>query len=131
MRYFIILLLFAMVACSTKDNSATAVNESLDPKAFKSQIEATADGVVLDVRTPEEVSQGVIAGAKVIDFKGADFDQQITALDKDKTYFVYCASGGRSGKAASMMKDKGFSKVYSLEGGMTAWKEQGLEVVNP
>ena len=80
------------------------------------------------MRTPEEVSQGIIKGAIKIDFKGADFDQQISALDKEKTYFVYCASGGRSGKTANLLKDKGFTKVYSLDGGFTAWKEKGLEV---
>jgi phage shock protein E len=134
-RYSIFtLLVLLFVACSTKENtpsSAEAVSESLDPKAFKSKIEATPDGVVLDVRTPEEVAQGVISGAKVINFKASDFDQQIQSLDKNKPYFVYCASGGRSGKTASLMKEKGFKNVYNLEGGITAWKEQGLEVVNP
>jgi phage shock protein E len=133
MRYSIFLFLL-LVACSTKENtkaSQDAINESLAPQAFKSKIEATPDGVVLDVRTPEEVAQGVISGAKVIDFKGSDFEQQIETLDKTKPYFVYCASGGRSGKAATMMTEKGFKQVYSLEGGTTAWKEQGLELVNP
>ncbi len=133
MRYTTFLFIL-LVACSTKDNtnnSPEAINESLEPQAFKSKIEATPDGVVLDVRTPEEVAQGVISGAKVIDFKGADFDQQIGSLDKSKPYFVYCASGGRSGKTATLMKEKGFTNVYSLEGGLTAWKEQGLEVVTP
>jgi phage shock protein E len=133
MRYSIFLFVL-LVACSTKENTNTsqdAVNESLAPQAFKAKIEETPDGVVLDVRTPEEVAQGVIAGAKVIDFKGSDFEQQIESLDKSKPYFVYCASGGRSGKAATMMNEKGFEKVFSLEGGTTAWKEQGLELVNP
>lgn len=128
-RHFI-LLFFFLAACATKENT-NSTSESLDPQAFKSKIEATPDGVVLDVRTPEEVAQGVIAGAKVIDYKNADFDQQLESLDKEKPYFVYCASGGRSGKTASLMKEKGFKNVYSLEGGMTSWKEQGLEVVNP
>jgi phage shock protein E len=134
MNRYSIFLFVLLVACSTKENtntSAGAVNESLDPQAFKSKIEATPDGVVLDVRTPEEVAEGVIAEAKVIDYKNSDFDQQIESLDKEKPYFVYCASGGRSGKTASLMKEKGFKNVYSLEGGLTAWKEQGLEVVNP
>lgn len=124
MRKF--LFVFLLVACSTNENV-----ESLAPADFQSKIESAQDGVVLDVRTAEEVSEGVIAGAKTIDFKASDFADQIDALDKDKTYFVYCASGGRSAKAASQMKDKGFKNVYSLQGGMTAWKEQGLEVVAP
>lgn len=133
MRYTTFLFIL-LVACSTKDNtnnSQEVINELLEPQAFKSKIESTPDGVVLDVRTPEEVAQGVISGAKVIDFREADFEQQIESLDKSKPYFVYCASGGRSGKTATVMKEKGFTKVYSLEGGLTAWREQGLEVVTP
>jgi phage shock protein E len=122
----------AMVSCSTKkEESAEAVNKSLQPAEFKSKMEIVADAVVLDVRTPEEVEQGTIAGATSIDFKGADFEQQVGALDKDKTYFVYCAGGGRSSKAADLMKDKGFTRVYSLEGGITAWKDMGFEVSTP
>jgi phage shock protein E len=86
---------------------------------------------VLDVRTPEEVAEGVIPGAIVLDYKSADFKTSLDSLDKSKTYFVYCASGGRSGKTADLMKQENFNAVYSLAGGMKAWTEAGLETVKP
>ena len=130
-----LILLVTIVACTSpkKDDQLESgvINETLAPEAFKAKLEAAPDAVLLDVRTPEEVSQGIIMGAKNIDFKGSEFDQQLASLDKDKTYFVYCASGGRSGKTANLLKDKGFTKVYTLEGGFTSWKNKGLEVTPP
>jgi len=104
----------------------TEVKESLDAKAFKSKLEATPDAVVLDVRTPEEVSKGKIPGAVNIDFNSADFEKNIAALDKTKTYFVYCAKGGRSSQAVDQMSAAGFSKLYNLTDGIGGWKEARL-----
>src|SRR6187402_1520844 len=96
------LLLILIVSCSPekKENTSDtpAIVENLDPAAFKAKLESQPDAVLIDVRTPEETSQGIIKGAVKINFKGADFEQQLSSLDKDKTYFVYCGSGGRSGK---------------------------------
>lgn len=134
-RYMSCVVLALVVACSAEKKENTSetaiVNETLAPEAFKAKLETAPDGVLLDVRTPEEVSQGIIKGAKNIDFNGAEFEQQLASLDKDKTYFVYCGVGGRSGKTANLLKEKGFTKVYNLDGGFTAWKDKGLEVTPP
>ncbi|MFK8163335.1 MAG: rhodanese-like domain-containing protein [Lewinella sp.] len=42
-------------------------------------------------------------------------------MDPTKTYLVYCAAGGRSGKTCGMLNDAGFEKVYNLKGGYSAW----------
>jgi len=118
-------LLLSVFACSSREEA------SLAPQEFKLTYAATPGAVLLDVRTPEEVAEGIIPGARVLDFKATDFDQQIDSLDKSKTYFVYCASGGRSGKTVDLMKTKGFENVYGLDGGMGAWKAEGLETVKP
>jgi rhodanese-related sulfurtransferase len=84
--------------------------------------------VVIDVRTPEEVAQGYIKGAdKFIDFHGSDFDQEIMALDKSKTYVMYCRSGGRSGQASQFMIDQGFTNVYNLTGGISAYNGETIK----
>ena len=58
-----------------------------------------------------------------------DFSKEIQALNKNKTYLLYCRSGTRTRKAADAMQKMGFKHVYMLEGGITAWKEAGKEVV--
>ncbi len=77
--------------------------------------------VVLDVRTPEEYAEGHIAGATLLNFYDDNFDKNLQALDKNKTYLVYCQRGGRSSKTAQRMADLGFTRVYNLQHGFSEW----------
>jgi rhodanese-related sulfurtransferase len=79
------------------------------------------DAVIIDVRTPMEYQEGHIKNSKLIDISDRDFESQIEKLDKNKAYYVYCRSGGRSSSASQIMVEKGFTKVYNLQGGMIAW----------
>ena len=97
------------------------VREDIGLDQFKSLI-GQPDHILLDVRTPEEITEGMIEGAQHIDFHGEDFGAKIKALDKDKTYLVYCRSGNRSGQTTVLMEREGFKKAYNLMGGYTAWK---------
>lgn len=103
----------------------------LSASAFKEKMGKTPDHILIDVRTPAEVKEGVIPGAKVIDFNSSDFATQIDKLDKDKEYFVYCKVGGRSGRTVDMMKQSGFKHVHDLKGGYMDWVKQGYPVVKP
>jgi phage shock protein E len=85
--------------------------------------------VVLDVRTSGEVAAGAIEGSVNIDYRDESFSREISALDRGKTYLVYCRAGNRSARAAEMMATDGFSEVYTMEGGITAWTEAGYPVV--
>jgi phage shock protein E len=85
----------------------------LAPDEVVELLERDPDVVLLDVRTPEEVAEGALAGATVIDLQGPDFEQQVDALDPDATYAIYCRSGNRSGQAAEVMRDRGFSDLYN------------------
>lgn len=84
--------------------------------------QADADAVILDVRTLQEWNEGIIPGAINIDiFQGQEFINAIDALDKTKSYYVYCRSGGRSGNACGLMSQLGFEKAFNLIGGIMAW----------
>jgi len=83
---------------------------------------------LVDVRTPEEFSEGYIKNAQNIDFHSPTFAQDILKLDKEKPVMLYCHSGGRSAKCAQKLKDAGFKKIYDLEGGISTWKHEGLPI---
>ncbi|MEZ4902018.1 MAG: rhodanese-like domain-containing protein [Spirosomataceae bacterium] len=95
--------------------------ENVSSVTFKQLIAETPGAVILDVRTPAEMRSGHIKGAINIDLMSADFQQKVAKLDKNKTYFVYCRSGNRSGQACKMMGDAGFEHLYNLSGGMMSW----------
>ena len=87
------------------------------------------DFIVIDVRTPEEYAGGYIDAAINIDYYAPDFSAQLEALDKDKTYLIYCRTGRRSADARDIMAELGFREVYNMSGGIVEWEEQGLPVV--
>lgn len=99
--------------------------EQVDAQTFKSLIESR-EGVLLDVRTPEEFNQGHLAGAELIDFYERTFQSEIAKLDKGETYYVYCRSGNRSGQTLEMMQSMGFTDVYGLKGGINVWRGAGF-----
>lgn len=104
---------------------------TLDAKAFRERSKTEPNAVILDVRTPEEVSKGVIAGSKVLDFRSSDFASKIGQLDKNKTYFVYCKGGGRSSRTVDLMKNSGFKHVHELKDGYDGWVDAGYPVQKP
>lgn len=106
----------------------TSTVKKIDIKEFDNLAKDQKSVVILDVRTPQEVSEGKIKGAKTIDFMNSNFKSEIEKLDKSKTYLVYCKMGGRSDKAAEIMNAAGFKTTYSLTGGITAWQEQGKPI---
>ncbi|WP_417289929.1 rhodanese-like domain-containing protein [Corallibacter sp.] len=90
---------------------------------WQEQLSNDADAVILDVRTDEELEEGFIPNAVHIDiYQGQEFINQVEALDKDKTYYVYCRSGNRSGQACAIMNQLGFEKTNNLLGGFSEWE---------
>ena len=83
---------------------------------------------VIDVRTPEEFSEGHLENAENINFLSPDFKEQVSKLDKSKTYFVYCRTGNRSSKAIDVMDQAGFQTVYNI-GGIIDWESKGYPIV--
>ena len=113
-----------MAGCSS---SSSAIDLSVTE--FSGKV-AEAGVITLDVRTPGEFAEGHIEGAQLIDFQSGNFENEISSLDKNATYAVYCRSGNRSGQAVKVMHDAGFHNVYNLNGGVIDWANAGLPLVN-
>ncbi len=110
-----------MVACTEKRTQTV-----LSPQEFETKYKSTANAILLDVRTIEEVANGKIASAKNIVWDEA-FATKLDTL-AHQPLFVYCGSGIRSAKASKVLKGKGYQEVYELDGGMKAWKAAGMKV---
>ena len=87
---------------------------------------ADAGVTVLDVRTPDEYAAGHLDGAMLVDFSAPTFADAVAQLDPSQPYLVYCDSGNRSGQAVAAMQSAGFTKLWDLAGGITAWTTAGL-----
>ena len=101
--------------------------EDLAPKEFLAAFNQSENAVLLDVRTAPEIEEASIDGHIDIDIQQPGFTEKVSALDKSKTYFIYCRSGNRSGQACRYMATQGFDKLYNLKGGMIAWMDTDSE----
>jgi len=77
---------------------------------------------LVDVRTKREFLSGHIKGAKNIDFfQVSAFESTFSKMKKDSPLYIYCQSGNRSRRAATKLVKLGFTKIYDLRGGYSAW----------
>ncbi len=91
---------------------------------LKTIIEKKEPVTVIDVRTPEEYSQGHIPGSVSIHAMG-----DLKSFSYQGRVVLYCASGKRSLKALKVFEEKGVKGVVDLEGGIKAWEAAGGNVV--
>jgi rhodanese-related sulfurtransferase len=110
-------------SCTTQTEASSS---NIEPKTINQEefnkLVKDSNTVIIDVRSPGEISEGYIPGATLFfDYNDANFESNIEKLDKSKGYVVYCRSGGRSSKAAEILSEKGIKKVYNLDGGISNW----------
>ena len=98
----------------------TGSYENLESREFQKRLSSNPSAILLDVRTEAEFKSERIPNSINIDLMDTSFMKSISTLDKSKTYFVYCRSGGRSGSACSVLSKQGF-EVYNLDGGISNW----------
>jgi len=121
----LIFLFGAIIACKAPTKELAEVIETiqiLDKAAFESGI-TNSDIQLIDVRTPNEYEEGHIDNATLIDFLADNFKDKVQSLDKNKPVYLYCRSGGRSGRASKILKELGFIEIYDLKGGYMAWNK--------
>ncbi len=103
--------------------------DELEIEELRARVDAGADVRLVDVRTPEEVAQGMIRGALHLPL--ADLDARHGELDPADVWVVYCKSGRRSATAVQALRGHGFRSVVSLRGGVDAWKAAGGSLLSP
>ena len=96
---------------------------------------AQRSGIVIDVREPAEYAQGHLPGAinlprGVLEFQihahpamACTTSEALAVADRELV--LYCLTGGRSALAADSLQALGFTRVRSLAGGLTAWRNAG------
>ena len=86
----------------------------------------TDDGVLLDVREPEEYAEEHVPGA--LSIPQADLASRLDELPRNEPVHAICRSGMRSLRAAQFLKQVGFQQVVNVKGGTLAWIEAGQPV---
>ncbi len=84
---------------------------------------------LLDVRTPPETARGVISGAALLPMHLLPL--RLQDLDDGEPLIIYCRTGARSAQVCAFLAQHGFTEVYNLRGGITAWAQAGLDLEDP
>ena len=92
---------------------------------------AGAGAVLVDVREADEWSQGHVPGAVFIPRGYLELQVEEKVKDKAQEVVVYCAGGTRSALGAKSLQDLGYTRVSSMQGGFTKWKESGFPIEVP
>jgi rhodanese-related sulfurtransferase len=100
---------------------------SIRPAGFQKAYQSDSNAVLIDVREFFEYKKSRIDHAVNIPSSG-NLDIPADTLKKESALFFYCSSGFRSKRVAKHFYDKGFLRLYSLDGGISAWKKEGLPV---
>ncbi|HKK40255.1 MAG TPA: rhodanese-like domain-containing protein [Cryomorphaceae bacterium] len=124
-QFYALFLLFIFQSCTSPAQEEDATSTPIKVEVGEaSELIAQGNLVLLDVRTPGEVSQGYIAGAQNMDIADwEEFKTGVEGLDKSEPVMVYCKVGGRSHQAAVYLVESGFTRVYDIKGGIIAWQK--------
>lgn len=82
--------------------------------------------LLLDVRSAEEFAAGHLIDARHIALDQLDSSTDSIKKYREKPVVVYCEMGARSAQACKLLKAKGFTTVFSLEGGLAGWRKDNL-----
>jgi rhodanese-related sulfurtransferase len=99
--------------------------KSLDPYYFHLNYLKEERALIIDVREPFEFRGKRLKDAVNIPASG-NLEFAADTIDKDYALFFYCTTDYRSKRVAVKFYDYGFRKIYNLEGGIAAWRKEGM-----
>jgi len=117
---FILILFLLIIPMRVEGYTNVTVTQA------KSMTDLNPSLVVLDVRTQDEYNSGHIRNARLIPH--TELEGRLNELNKTDEILVYCRTGVRSSTASQILTDNGFSHVYNMLDGITAWMNQGYPV---
>jgi molybdopterin/thiamine biosynthesis adenylyltransferase/rhodanese-related sulfurtransferase/molybdopterin converting factor small subunit len=100
---------------------APAANE-IRPAELKAMFDRGDVFQLIDVREPHEYQICRIPGAKLIPL--GELPKRLAEIDRSQTVVAMCKMGGRSAKAAGILREAGYRNVLNLTGGILAWSDQ-------
>jgi glyoxylase-like metal-dependent hydrolase (beta-lactamase superfamily II)/rhodanese-related sulfurtransferase len=103
--------------------------ESISAEETANRLAAEPEAILLDVRKKSENYSEHVLGAQNVPLDV--INEEMTALNPDKTYYIHCAGGYRSMIFASILKARGFDKLIDVQGGFKAIKDSEKFEVSP
>jgi adenylyltransferase/sulfurtransferase len=103
-------------------SAPAAADGEIDPAAVKARSDSGEDFQLIDVREPHEYQICRIPQARLIPL--GELPQRLHEIDRSRPIVVHCKAGGRSAKAADLLRRNGFTGVLNMTGGILAWSDK-------
>ena len=121
-RIVLVLLLILIIV-----TQVWAAEKNISAREARTLLDTNKNVYLLDVRTPQEYSQGRLAGSVLIPI--GEFERRIREVPKNKTIVVYCAVGSRSKPVAGFLAQQGYKNVYNMTDGIVGWYRNGFPIL--
>jgi rhodanese-related sulfurtransferase len=100
---------------------------TIQPSEAQDKLEK--DVLFLDTRSKAEFNVSHLPDAVFIDYDNFKLNS-MSGIDKSQEIIVYCSIGVRSQDIGKKLKEKGFTNVKNLYGGIFLWADQGRQMEN-
>ncbi len=129
MKPGILTWILLLLSCSSiiAQDADTLKYEILSANDFEINYKKEDKAILIDVREFFEYRKSRLKNALNIPSSG-NLESASDTISRDSALYLYCTSGFRSKRAAAFFGKQGFSKVYSLEGGIKGWKKEGKPI---
>lgn len=119
-------IVLALLLLLTIVTQVWAAEKNISARDARSLLETNKNIYLLDVRTPQEYSQGKLAGSVLIPL--GEFERRMAEVPKNRTIVVYCAVGSRSKPVANFLAQQGYKDVYNMTDGIVGWYRNGFPI---
>jgi rhodanese-related sulfurtransferase len=119
-------VLMVLLMMVTLAGQVWAAEKNVDSREVKKLLETSKNTYLIDVRTPQEYSQGRLPGATLIPI--SEFERHVAKVPRNKTIVVYCTVGARSKPVARYLSQLGYKDVLNMTDGLAGWSQNGFPV---
>jgi adenylyltransferase/sulfurtransferase len=105
-----------------KAEEAKLNSGDIDPVEVKAMLDRGEDFQLIDVREPFEAQIARIPQARLIPL--GEVAKRLGEIDRTRPVVVHCKMGGRSAKAADLLRASGYAQVLNMKGGILAWSDK-------
>ncbi|WP_423062955.1 rhodanese-like domain-containing protein [Candidiatus Paracoxiella cheracis] len=127
--YWVAALIIALLLLIYEESKTKGAGGSRLTPPMATRMINSENAVVLDIRETNAFAQGHIVGA--VNVPLSDLERNVKQVEKYKQrpIILVCASGQKSTSVMNKLNKQGFAKVYTLAGGIGAWKTANMPLI--
>jgi rhodanese-related sulfurtransferase len=139
--YIVFAGLFLFIACHSKRKTGNKETDGIDNFTFSkdkliqglpaerfNRVLDSLNPIIIDVREPERYFQKRIKNAVNLNYENLNFTLEVSRLDKNKVYALYCDNGMRSKLALQKFIDADIKTVFLLKGGLESFQKYSSRI---